>query len=112
MKKIFALVIAAISATSIGTSVFVLKSYSADAPVVKEFACSEYKTKIPGLSAKEQKNDIPGWAKGQKPCKNPLENGNAFAKRVMDKQYPGAKHDTGPDTEYNKIKKHVDAAWQ
>jgi hypothetical protein len=79
----------------------------------KEFVCTEYRARLSNQSAKDAATDVPSWAKGEKPCKSPnFENGNAFAKRLMDAKYPGQQHDTGPASEYSKIKKFGDRAFE
>jgi hypothetical protein len=77
------------------------------------FNCVEYKTRLSNQSAKDAATDTPSWAKGEKPCKKPVsESGNDFAKRLMDEKYPGKIHDTGPTSEYSKIKKFGDRAFE
>lgn len=60
-------------------------------------------------SAKKRSTDIPDWAKGK--SKNPNENCNDFASRLLDEKYgcedPRAKK-RGPGSEHNKIKKHCE----
>lgn len=66
----------------------------------------EYKQPKSG-SGKEKSNNPPGWVKEERPYKG--ENGKAFAKRMMEKKLgKGAEYKTGPDSEYNKIKKYGD----
>lgn len=57
-------------------------------------------------SGKEQANDIPSWARGQKPRKG--ENGKAFAKRLMDEKYGEGNYSKGTSNEYNQLKKYGD----
>lgn len=58
-------------------------------------------------SGKEKASDIPSWAAGQKP--RPGESGKDFAKRLLDQQYgEGNWSNTGPGSEYNKLKKNGD----
>jgi hypothetical protein len=57
-------------------------------------------------SGKEKADDIPSWARGQK--KLPGESGKDFAKRLMDDKYGKGNYDTGPSSEFNKIKKWGD----
>ena len=45
-------------------------------------------------------------AKGEKP--NEGESGKEFAKRVMDKKCGEGNYKTGPNSEYNKLKKYGD----
>lgn len=62
--------------------------------------------KISSISGKAKANDVPSWARGQRP--NPGENGKAFAKRLMDQRYGSGNWNTGPKSEYNMIKKWGD----
>ena len=57
-------------------------------------------------SNKEKANDIPSWAKGEKPTAG--ESGNDFAKRLMDEKYGKGNYRTSPGSEYNKLKKYGD----
>ncbi|WP_414692277.1 RHS repeat-associated core domain-containing protein [Pedobacter sp. CFBP9032] len=58
-------------------------------------------------SDKDKANDIPSWAAGQKPETG--ESGKDYAQRLMDQQYgSGNWSNTGPGSEYNKLKKNVD----
>ncbi|MFJ4653887.1 hypothetical protein ACIP5Y_21700 [Nocardia sp. NPDC088792] len=64
-------------------------------------------------SGKDRANDPPSWAKGNPPYVG--ESGKDYARRMMDEHYgPGNwdPKDTGPGSEYNKIKKYGDRAWQ
>ena len=58
--------------------------------------------------------DAPSWVKqaGHKPCKNPNESGNQFAKRILDEKYGAGNWKTGPGTEHNQIKKYGDRAFK
>ena len=69
-----------------------------------------YKKRKSGQSAKEAAKDIPSWAAGKRPFVG--ESGSAFAKRLMDEKYPGVNYPTGPGSEYNKIKKYGDRAFE
>ena len=40
------------------------------------------------------------------------ENGNQFAKRMMDEKYGAGNYDTGPSSEYNQIKKYGDRGFE
>ncbi|MFE3547005.1 hypothetical protein ACFXK0_28925 [Nocardia sp. NPDC059177] len=68
--------------------------------------------KVPASgSGKEKADDVPSWAKGRAPYVG--ESGKAYARRLMDEKYgPGNWSDTGPRSEFNKIKKYGDRAWQ
>lgn len=63
-----------------------------------------------GLSGKEEAKDVPSWAKGNRPYVR--ENGKYFAKRLCDAQYGTGNYKTGPGSEYNKIKKWGDRAFE
>ena len=74
----------------------------------------EYKKSKSG-SHKEKADDPPSWALGERPYVG--ENGKEFAKRVMDKRYGKDKwykgpKSKGPDSEYNKIRKWGDRAFE
>ena len=66
----------------------------------------QYKTPKSGQSGKEASKDVPSWARGERPLVG--ENGDAFAKRLLDKQYGDRKHEVGPGSEFSKIKKYGD----
>ncbi|MFE9327055.1 hypothetical protein ACIHDR_36095 [Nocardia sp. NPDC052278] len=68
--------------------------------------------KVPaGGSGKEKASDAPSWAKGKAPYVG--ESGKAYARRLMDEHYgPGNWEGTGPNSEFNKIKKYGDRSWQ
>ncbi len=70
----------------------------------------QYKKRISGKTAKEAANDIPSWAEGQRPLVG--ENGNAFAKRLLDAKYGSGGYSKGAGTEYNKIRKYGDRAFE
>ena len=57
---------------------------------------------------KEKASDIPSWVahEGYNPL--PGESGKEFAKRVLDDRYGAGNYPTGPGSEYNKLKKHID----
>ena len=57
-------------------------------------------------SGKEKGNDIPSWAKGEKPKEG--ESGKDFAKRVCDKKFGKDNYNKGPSSDYNKLKKYGD----
>ena len=65
-----------------------------------------YLAKKSKSSGKEKGNDIPSWAKGEKP--KPGESGKDFAKRLCDKKYGKDNYDKGPNSDYNKLKKYGD----
>jgi len=63
-----------------------------------------------GLSDKEAARDVPSWAKGQRP--STTENGRQFAERLLDEKYGKGNYPTGPGSEFNKIKKWGDRAFE
>jgi hypothetical protein len=66
----------------------------------------QYKLPASGKSGVEAAKDVPSWAKGNRPMVG--ENGKSFAKRLLDQKYgEGQWNDTGPGSEYSKIKKWV-----
>ncbi|MFD0362804.1 hypothetical protein ACFQZZ_15275 [Nocardia sp. GCM10030253] len=68
--------------------------------------------KIPASgSGKDKASDAPSWAKGKAPYVG--ESGKAYARRLMDEHYgPGNWEGTGPNSEFNKIKKYGDRSWK
>ena len=71
----------------------------------------QYQVPASGKSAAEAARDVPSWAKGNRPLVG--ENGKSFAKRLMDEQYGKGKwKDTGPGSEYNKVKKWGDRGFE
>ncbi len=69
-----------------------------------------FKRTISGKSAKEMAKDVPSWAIGNKPFAN--ENGNEFAKRLLDAKYGPGKYTKGPKSEFNKIRKWGDRGFE
>jgi hypothetical protein len=69
-----------------------------------------YKTPKSGVSGKEGAKDVPSWAKGERPKVN--ESGKDFAKRLLDKKYGEGNYDKGPGSEFNKIQKWGDRAFE
>ncbi len=61
--------------------------------------------KISKLSGKEKANDVPSWARGNKPKEG--EDGKSFAKRLMDEKYGSGNWKT-TSREYSQIKKWGD----
>ena len=57
-------------------------------------------------TAKERSTDAPSWVKGERP--NVGENGNDFAKRLMDEKYGPGNWKKGPSSEYDQIRKYGD----
>ncbi|WP_405177646.1 hypothetical protein OG225_25660 [Nocardia sp. NBC_01377] len=68
--------------------------------------------KVPASgSGKDKASDAPSWAKGKAPYVG--ESGKAYARRLMDEHYgPGNWEGTGPNSEFNKIKKYGDRSWK
>jgi hypothetical protein len=64
----------------------------------------------PGATGKLGATNIPSWAKGQFP--NVGESGRDFAKRLMDDKYGAGNYDTGPASEFSKLKKYGDRHFQ
>jgi len=69
----------------------------------------EYKVPKPG-SGKERADDIPSWARGQRPKVG--EAGKDFAKRLLDQKYGPDQYPKGPGSEFDKIRKHGDRGFQ
>jgi hypothetical protein len=64
----------------------------------------------PGLSGKEAARDVPSWAKGQRPLVG--EPGKKFAERLLDAKYGRGNYPKGPGSEFNKIQKWGDRAFE
>ncbi len=62
------------------------------------------------LGGKEAADDVPSWAKGERPRKT--ENGRDFAERLLDNKYGPGNYPTGPGSEFSKIKKWGDRAFE
>jgi hypothetical protein len=69
-----------------------------------------YKKKKQGLSGKESASDIPSWAQGERPLTD--EDGKEFAKRLLDDKYGPGNYPKGPGSEFSKIKKWGDRAFE
>ena len=69
-----------------------------------------HKKKKSGLSGKEASRDVPSWAEGGRPLTN--EKGRDFAERLLDDKYGPGNYPTGPGSEFNKIKKWGDRAFE
>ena len=71
----------------------------------------EYKKTKSNVSGKEGAKKPPDWAKGNRPQKG--ESGKNFARRLMDEKYgKGNWNETGPGSEFNKIKKWGDRSFE
>jgi hypothetical protein len=81
-----------------------------DGTIVDELPRPGLKMPKAGLSAKEAAKDIPSWAQGERPFVN--ENGKTFAKRLLDAKYGPGEYPTGPGSEFSKIKKYGDRAFE
>ena len=57
---------------------------------------------------KKKASDIPSWVAHEGYSPLPGESGKEFAKRVLDNRYGAGNYPTGPGSEYNKLKKHID----
>ncbi len=68
------------------------------------------KKKKPGLSGKESADDVPSWVDGEQPLTT--ETGREFAKRLLDDKYGAENYPTGPGSEFSKIKKWGDRAFE
>jgi RHS repeat-associated protein len=66
----------------------------------------EYRQPKSNLSGREGSKNIPSWAKGERPLKG--ENGDAYARRLLDRQYGDGKYSTKSQSEYSKLKKFAD----
>lgn len=82
--------------------------YSANA----NSTCKEYKVRLSNQTGKEAASNVPSWALGQRPCKNPNESGTAFATRLLNAKYGAGNYATGPSSEFNQIKKFGDRGFQ
>ena len=69
-----------------------------------------YKIPRSGLSPKDSAKDVPSWAKGERPLKS--ENGREFSERLLDDKYGKGAYPRGPGSEFNKIKKWGDRAFE
>ena len=72
--------------------------------------CGETKKLKPNISGKDGAKDVPSWAKGNRPYIE--ESGKDFAKRLLDEKYGEGNYLTKSQTEYSKIKKWGDRAFE
>jgi hypothetical protein len=70
----------------------------------------EFKKPKSHISDKEGAKNVPSWAKGNRPYKN--ESGKDFAKRLMDEKFGKNNYDKGTNSDFNKIKKWGDRAFE
>lgn len=61
-------------------------------------------------SGKEKADDVPSWAKGNRPYKN--ENGKQFAKRLCDERFGPGNYPKGPKSDFNRIQKWGDRGFE
>ena len=71
-------------------------------------AGKEYKIPKSG-TGEEKATDIPSRFKGERPYIN--ESGKDFAKRLCDEAFGKGNYDTGPKSDYNRLKKYGDRAF-
>ena len=69
-----------------------------------------HKKKKKGLSGKDAASDVPSWAEGEKPLQG--ENGREFARRLLDDKYGAGNYPTGSGSEFSKLKKWGDRAFE
>lgn len=69
-----------------------------------------YKRTKTGLSGKEAASDVPSWTEGQRPLTT--ESGHDFARRLLDEKYGKNNYPTGPGSEFSKIRKWGDRAFE
>lgn len=69
-----------------------------------------YKKSKAGLSGKDGAKDIPSWAERERPLLT--ENGREFAERLLDEKYGRGNYPTGPGSEFSKVKKWGDRAFE
>jgi hypothetical protein len=69
-----------------------------------------YKKRKSGLTGKEAADDVPSWAVGERP--RTTESGRDFARRLLDGKYGPGNYPTGPGSEFSKIKKWGDRAFE
>ncbi len=70
----------------------------------------EFKKSKSHISGKEGAKNAPSWAKGNRPYKK--ESGKQFAKRLLDEKYGKIRHEKGPESEFNRIKKWGDRSFE
>ena len=96
---------------SITDNIFNSKKTANDPTQQVEQKIQQRETKKPiSGSGKEKADDVPSWAKGNKPYVD--ENGKDFAKRLCDQKYGIGNYDTGTNSDYNKIKKWGDRGFK
>jgi hypothetical protein len=73
-------------------------------------AAAGFKIRKAGLSGKEAASDIPSWAEGTAPMLN--ESGKQYATRLMNEKYGAGNWKSGPGTEFNRLQKYGDRAFE
>jgi len=73
-------------------------------------AAATQKVSRAGMSAKEAAKDVPSWVRGERPVLG--EKGRDFATRVLDGKYGQGNYPKGPGSEFSKIQKWGDRAFQ
>ena len=63
-----------------------------------------------GLSGREAASDVPSWAKGMRPEVG--ESGARFAERLLSAKYGKGNYPKGPGSEFSKIQKWGDRAFE
>lgn len=94
---------------------FFSTSITATSPNTKKFPqCQEYKKRIEGKTGKEAAKDVPTWITqgNYRPCKRPNEDGKTFADRAIRQHYNVNEYKSGANSEFNKIRKFGDRAFQ
>ena len=69
----------------------------------------EYRMFRANAQMEEKATDIPSRFKGERPYIN--ESGKDFAKRLCDEAFGKGNYDTGPKSDYNRLKKYGDRAF-
>ena len=82
------------------------QSFATSVKTLNELNNSIVYAKKSKKSGKEMASDIPSWARGEKPLEG--ESGKDFARRLCDDKYGKGNYDTGPGSEYNKLRKYGD----
>ena len=77
----------------------------------------ERKVPVSGKSGKEASKEVPSWVKEKGEAPYVDEDGKTFSKRVLDEhhgkgQWNKSKADTGPTSDYSKIKKWGDRGFE
>ena len=73
-------------------------------------ATTLHKVRMLGLSGHDASTDIPSWASDNAPLIN--ERGRDFAQRLLDKKYGPGNYPKGPGSEFSKLPKYADRAFE